>query len=225
MTDRRRYTGTQTLQLVWSGVALLALVALRVAPGGARSLPSPVAFLVTVVVWFAGLVALGFRERRHWQRLVDASSFQRQTGPREADLERIVGGHSVQVATRVAGLLSGTHTAVWAPVNGVDASFTITVTHRVLTGNGGGLTTGSDALDERFVIEGAEGNVAKLLSPEVQEALLEMETPGAWMITGERVEYDVPFTRLEPEELDTIGAAVAVVVDRLEALGADRERS
>jgi len=220
MTDRRPYTGTQTLQVLWSGLALVVVVGLGVLAPGEGLLSSPVAFVVPVVLWFVGLIALGVRERRHWQRLVANSSFQRQTGPRESDLERIVGGHTVRVATRFAGLFSGTHTAVSAPVEGVDASFTIRITHRSVADDDAGLTTGNDPLDERYVIEGTEANIARLLSTDVQEALLAVETPGTWTVTGEQVEYDVPFTRLTPAELETIGEAVAVVAERLETLGA-----
>jgi len=219
MADRRRYTGTQTLQLGWTLVALLAVVALQVL-GGGGPVPSPVAFLGPIGAWVLGLLALGIRERYHWNRLVSASSFERLPGPREADLERIVGGHSVQVATRVPDLL-GTHTVVSAPVEGVDASFTVRMTHRSVADGDGGLTTGHDALDERFVIRGKPGNVKRLLSTEVQEALLAIETPGTCTVTGDSVEYDVPFTRLTAGELDAIGEGVATVAARLEALAAD----
>lgn len=218
MTDRRRYTGTQTLQLLWSAVALVVVVALQVIAGGGP-LPSPLGVVVPVVIWFLGLVGLGLRERRHWRGLVADSSFQRLTGPREADLERIVGGHSVQVATQLPGLLSGTHTVISAPVEGVDASFTVRITHHEVADDGG-LTTGNDTLDERFAIEGTETNVAKLLSADVQEALVRIDTPGTCTVTGERVEYDVPFTRLTPEELETIGVGVATVAGRIEAIAA-----
>jgi len=219
MADRRRYTGTQTLQLGWTLVALLAVVALQVVAGGGP-VPSAVAFLGPVVAWVVGLLALGIRERYHWNRLVSASSFERLSGPREADLERIVGGHSVQVVTRVPDLF-GTHTVMSAPVEGVDADFTIRITHRSVADDDGGLATGQDALDERFVITGKPGNVKRLLSTELQETLLAIETPGTCTVTGERVEYDVPFTRLTAAELDAIGECVATVAARLEALAAN----
>jgi hypothetical protein len=221
MADRRRYTGTQTLQLLWSAVALVVVVALQVVASGEAAIPSSLAVVAPVVIWFLGLVALGLRERRGWQRLVADSSFQRLTGPREADLERIVGGHSVRVATHVPGLLSGTHTVISTPVEGVEASFTVRITHHEIA-DSEGLTTGDDALDDRFAVEGARRNVARLLSTDVREALLEIETPGTCTVTGDRVEYDVPFTRLTPAELETIAVGVATVVTRLEALGAGR---
>lgn len=222
MTDRRRYTGTQTLQLLWSVLALVVIVAVQIAIGGEGTIPSPIGLVVSIAVWFVGLLALGFRERRSWQRLVAESAFQPQTGPREADLERIVGGHSVQVATYLPGIFAGTHTAIWASVEGVDASFTITITHREVADADDGLSTGNDTLDERFVIDGRKGNVAKLLSVEVQEALMDVETPGTWTITGDRVEYDVPFTQLTADELDAVATATASMVERLEAIGRER---
>lgn len=220
MADRRRYTGTQTLQFLWSlGVLALALVVVIVV-GDDGPVPAPVAFLGCAVVWFLGLVALGFRERQQWNEMVASSSFQRRSGTQSGDLERIVRGRSVDVSTKLPGLLSQTHTVVSAPVEGVDASFTVRITHRSMAAESDGITTGNDVLDDRFVVDGRRGNVAKLLSTEVQRALMDVETVGRCTITGDRVEFVVPFTRLRPEELDQIADTVVTVVERLEAIGA-----
>jgi len=225
MAELRRYTGTQTLQLLWSLLALVAAVLGQVLAGGGGTIPSPATLLVCSVAWFVGLVGLGFRERRHWNRMVESSSFQRRSGTQSADLERILHGRSVDVSTRLPTLLSQTHTVVSASVEGVDASFTIRISRRSVADSTDGITTGNDVLDERFVVEGRENNVAQLLSTDVQRALMDVETAGKFTITGDRVEYLVPFTRLTDSELDDIAATVISIVERLEAVGADRSTS
>ena len=82
-----------------------------------------------------------------------------------------------------------------------------------------GLTTGNPALDDRYVIEGSPKNVKVLLSPDVQSALMDVEVPGEFVVTGKRVVYRVPFTRLTPNELGLAAEAVAVVAERLERMG------
>jgi len=151
--------------------------------------------------------------------MVSRSSFDRDGGTRSADLEKLLQGRSVIVSTTVPSLFSQTHTEISVPVEGVNASFTISV-HNVGTGGtNSGITTGNETLDERFVIEGSEQNIAKLLSADVQAALMDIETPGTCTITGERVIYVVPFTRLSATELETISDGLIAIAERLESIG------
>lgn len=222
MADRRRYTGTQSLQLFWSLLVLGVFVAGQLLLVGAGYISTPLLFIGCTVVWFFGLVAVGLVDRHHWNQLVSASSFQRRSGPGVADLERIVQGYTVTVSTSMPSLTSQTHTTVSTALDSVDASFTVAITHHTLT-DAAGLTTGNDTLDDRYVIEGTEQNVARILSTDVQRALMSLDTPVTCTITGEHVEYEVPFTRLSTSELQTITKATVVVADRVETVASDPE--
>jgi hypothetical protein len=214
MADRRRFTGTKTLQTVWTVlVAAFVVVGQVVIPG----LGAAVAIAGAGTVWLAGLVVLGLSERRHWQQLVAASSFERSPGSRTADLQQLRHGQSISVSTDVPGLLSQSHTRIRGTVEGVDASFTILIKDvRRVTDDDGGVATGDESLDERFHIEGSAGNVKTLLTTDVRDALLAVETPGTFEVTGQAVVYEVPFTRLTPTELEVASEAVAVLADRVE---------
>jgi len=214
MADRRRYTGTKTLQAGWT--LLLLAVGLVVGTTGLLSMVAAVGGVG--LLWIGGLVALGLREHRHWTQLMTASSFDRGTAGGTADLQRIIQGKSVTVTTDVTGILTPGHTQVHTPVEGVDASFTVRIADEELAGRDG-LQTGVDALDERFVITGAESNVAALLTEAVRDALLAVDPSGTYTITPDRVVYEVPFTRLTADELAAAGRAVAVLALQLEAAG------
>lgn len=222
MTDRRRYTGTQALQLGWSLLVFVVIVITQTLLGGSGVIPAPGLFVGCTVAWFVGLVVIGLLDRQHWNGMIESSSFQRRSGPDVADLERIVQGHTVTVTTSMPRVVSQTHTTVATSLDSVDASFTVTITHQSLADRDG-LTTGNDSLDDRFVIRGREGNVARILSTEVQRALLELDTPGRCTITGDAVEYEVPFTRLTADELETITESIVVVAQRVEALAGAAE--
>lgn len=218
MADWRPYTGTQRLQV---GVTVLAAGVVAGVVFG----PLPVAVSEVAAVgavsglWLVTLVALGFRERRHWSALVEQSSFERRGGTRSADVEKILGGRAVTVTTNVPGLFAQTHTEIRTPVEGVDAEFTIRISYVDSGGADDGVTPGTETLDERFVVEGSEQNVSRILSTDVQAALLDLETPGTCTVTGDRVVYDVPFTRLGPDELETISDLVTTIVERVETVG------
>lgn len=224
MTDRRRYTGTQALQLGWSLLVLLVIVITQTILGGSGVIPAPLVFIACTVAWFVGLVAIGLVGRRRWNEMIASSSFQRRSGPDVADLERIVQGYTVTVTTSMPSILSQTHTTIATSLDGVDASFTVTITHHSLA-DCDGLTTGNDTLDERFVIQGREGNVARILTNDVRRALLELDTPGNCTITGDAVEYEVPFTRLTADELETMAVVIVAVAKRVEALAGDAEKT
>lgn len=216
MPDWRPHTGTKTLQLAWSLLVLAAGgVALAVGPPGVAT---PV-LVGGGALWLAGLLALGWRERRRWQRLVATSAFEAGGPGATADLQRIVSGHSVTVSTDVPGLLAGTHTVVTAGVTGVDARFTVELAHVCDGATNEGLTTGNEAIDESWVVEGAPKNVRLLLTPDVQSALMDVSVPGTATVTGERVAFRIPFTALTADELAACARAVAAVADRLERVG------
>lgn len=215
MADRRRYTGTKQLQTGWTGLVVL-VVLIGTLSGVLSSLSVPVWVGAASGVWFVGLLALGLRDRRHWNRMVERSSFEHHRGTRRADLEKLQGGRSVTVTTAIPSVLAGTHLRVRTAVENVDASFTVEI-ERVEEGRTDrGLSTGTEALDERFVITGREGNVARLLSSDVQAVLLDLETPGTLTVTGTEVVYDVPFTRLSADELEAIATVCVEFAERVE---------
>lgn len=217
MGNWRCYTGTQRLQLLWTLVALGLVAVTAAAEEPVEVLPSlPTILLVGGVGWVAGLVVLGLRERRQWNAMVERTSFVPQQGPHAADLERIVEGRTVTVTTSVPGLFAQTHTEIETAVDGVEASFTVRFRYVETGGRTRGRQTGVEELDERFVSTGSEENVARLLSTDVQSALLAVRTPGVCTVTGEAVAYDVPFTRLTSEELDTLAALVVTIARRVE---------
>lgn len=216
MADRRRFTGTKTLQTVWTVVILLAVVVLEGVVSGLA--PTTVSVGGAGVAWVLGLVVLGLRERFHWNRMANASTFEEGMETHTSDLQKILEGQSVTVTTDVPGVFSQAHTIVQSNPEGVDASFTIRILDAGLT-NETGLRTGDDTLDERFVITGKEQNVAAILSEDVREALLGVEVSGTFLITASRVQFEVPFTRLTAAELDAAGVAVATIAAHLESLG------
>lgn len=220
MGDRRRYTGTQRLQIGWTALVLFfGVVTATVFPVWAGDgLDLPVVLTGASICWVLGLVALGLRERRHWNAMVTASSFDHERGTSQIDLETLINGRSVVVTTDVQSLLAQAHTEVRTSVDGVDASFTVELTYVGDGGTAAGLTTGNDALDDRFVIEGARGNVAKVLSADVQAALMDVETAGTCTITGDAVIFHVPFTRLSAQELETIANTVVEIATQVETV-------
>lgn len=216
MVDRRAATGTKTLQTAWSALALLAL--------GAAAVGRPALIDATTVAagggaWLLGLVVLGWRERRAWNRLVAGSGFERQSPGSMADLHRIVKGHTVTVATDVPGLLSQTHTVVATTVEGVDADLRIDLKHVGAGGGDAGHETGNPALDAAWVIDGSDRNVDLLLSADVQSGLMDVAVPARIEITRTRVTCRVPFTRLTAAELATLAECVATIAERMERLG------
>jgi hypothetical protein len=222
MADRRRYTGAQRLQLGWTVIVVVlgVLAPLAVPSWLYGGVPYPGVLAGVSLLWILGLIGVGLYERNQWNSMVAESSFRSEQGTRQVDLEKIVGGRSVVVETDVSGFFAQAHTEIRTAIEEVEASFTIELTYVGVDGHSEGLTTGNESLDERFVIEGTEQNVGKLLSPDVQAALTEVETPGWCTVTGERVVYEVPFTRLSAQELDTLGDTIVVIAERIERVAA-----
>lgn len=215
MRDRRRYTGSQTLQVGWTIlVVVLAAAAVSLTSGDVLLIAAGALSLL----WMGGLVGVALYDRKHWNNLVATSSFEREQSTYEADLQKIQDGRAVRVTTNMPGLLSQTHTEVSTRVEDVSASFTVQFHSAAGRDPSEGLQTGTEALDERFVIEGSEGNVTQILSNDVQRALLDAETPGTCTVTGTKVVYEVPFTRLSAKELEAIATLVVTVAVRVEAI-------
>jgi hypothetical protein len=217
MDDWRRYTGTQMLQAGWT-ILSLAIAALLLLVGPFGGLLAPPVFLAWSLSWIAGLVVIALYDRRQWNRMVEGSSFQPDTSTRLADLETIKSGRSVTVTTEIPETLAQSHLGVRVPVENVSASFTIRLTYVGSGGSEDGLQTGNEALDEAYVIRGTRENVAQLLSAEVQAGLMDVETPGTFTITGSAVEYEVPFARLDPVELETLADTCVLLAKRIEQL-------
>lgn len=216
MVDRRELTGTKTLQIAWSALFLFALAGvLLVRPAAVDA----VAIVAGGAAWLAGLLVLGWHERRAWNRLVAGSTFERQSTGSMADLQRVVKGRGVTVATDVPGPLSQTHVVLATAVQGVEADVRIELEHVRRGGGDDGVETGNAALDAAWVMAGSPNNVELLLSTEVQAALMDLSVPATVRVTAERVALRVPFTRLTPEELRTGAVTVATVAERLERLG------
>jgi len=218
MPDRRRYTGTQMLQAGWTILALaVAALLLLLEPLG--GLLAPPVFLGWAGAWIAGLIAIALFDRRNWNRMVTGSSFQPDTSTRLADLETIKGGRSVTVQTEIPETLAQSHLTIRTPIENVSASFTIQLTYVGSGGGDDGLQTGNEALDDAYVVRGTRENVEQLLSTEIQAKLMDVETPGTFTITAGAVEFDVPFTRLSPAELEGLADTCVLLAKRIEDLG------
>ncbi len=220
MDDWRRVTGTQFLQAIWTILAL--------AVGAATQLLQPVVggllradvFLLLSGGWIAGLVLIALSDRRNWNRMVAESSFQPNTGTTLADLETIKEGRSVTVHTQIPNIVSQTHMTIRTPVEGVGASFTVQLKYVGSGGTEKRVQTGNDALDEAFVVRGSADNVKQLLSPEIQATLMDVDTVGTFTVTGSKVECEIPFTRLEPAELERLATTTVELAQRVEDLAA-----
>lgn len=218
MGDWRRYTGTQFLQAIWTVFALAVGAGIQLLEPIVGGLLRPSVFLSASGIWIAGLLVIALYDRRHWNQMVQGSSFEPDTSTRLADLQTIKRGRSVTVNTEIPDIFSQAHMTISTPVEGVGASFTIELAKVGSDGSASGLQTGNDELDDGFVIRGTEQNVKQLLSPEIQATLLDIETIGTFTVTGDTVEYEIPFTRLSAAELETVSAACVELAERVEAL-------
>lgn len=218
MEDWRRFTGTQMLQAIWTVFMLAVGLSIQLIQPIVGGMLQPVVFLSVSGTWIVGLICIALYDRRHWNKMVAGSTFEPDTSTRLADLESLKRGRSVVVKSKIPDMLSQAHMEIRTPVEGVGASFTIRLTY---VGDGGtedGLLTGNDELDRMFVIRGTQENVSQLLSPEIQAKLMDIDTVGTYTITGNFVTYQVPFTRLEPSELETVSDVSIAIAERIEAL-------
>lgn len=218
MADRRRYTGTQMLQAIWTVVALVIGLLVQLLQPVVGGLLQPTVFLSVSGAWILGLVVIALYDRRTWNEMVEGSSFHPDTSTRLADLESLRGGRSVIVQTQIPDMFSQAHMEISTPVEGVDASFTVKLRAVSDGDESEGLQTGNDALDNAFVIRGNEANVSRVLSPEIQAKLLDIDIAGTLTITGNRVRFSVPFTRLSPGELDQLADLVLAIARHVESV-------
>jgi hypothetical protein len=218
MRDWRRYTGTQFLQAIWTLFALAVGAVVQLFEPIVDGLLHPAVFLTGSGIWIVGLFLIALYDRRHWNQMVADSSFKPDTSTRLADLERLQNGRTVVVTTNIPDIFSQTHMTVRTPVEAVDATFTVQLTHVGTGGRERGLQTGNDQLDEAFVIRGTEQTVVQLLPPEIQETLVDIETAGVFTITGDAVECEIPFTRLSVAELEAVTDACVDIAERIEAV-------
>lgn len=220
MDDWRRVTGPQFLQAIWTILALAVGAATQLLQPVVGGLLRPDVFLLLSGGWIVGLILIALSDRRHWNRMVAESSFQPNTGTTLADLETIKAGRSVTVRTQIPNALSQAHMTIETPVEGVGASFTVQLKYVGSGGTDEGIQTGNEALDEAFVIRGGAENVTQLLSPEAQATLMDVDTVGTFTVTGSSVGCEIPFTRLEPAELEGLATTTVELAQRVEDLAA-----
>jgi hypothetical protein len=220
MDDWRRVTGTQFLQAIWTILALAVGAVIQLLGPVVDGLLHPMVFFTLSGIWIAGLLVIALYDRRRWGQMVEQSSFKANTGTTLADLETIKAGRSVTVRTQIPDVRSQAHMTIRTAVEGVGASFTVQLRYVGSGGTGEGIQTGNDQLDDAFVIRGSKENVAQLLTPEIQAILMEIETVGTLTITGSNVEYEIPFTRLEPGELEHLSTVTVEMAEQVEELAA-----
>lgn len=218
MDDWRRITGTQFLQAIWT-ILLLSMGALvQLLQPVVGGLVRPEVFLSLSAVWIGGLMLIALVDRRNWNNMVEGTSFKPNTGTTLADLETITAGRSVTVRTQVPDIFSQAYMTIRTAVEDVSASFTIQLRYVGSGGTEKGVQTGNSKLDEAFVIRGSKENVERLLSPEIQSVLMDIETVGTVTVTGDSVECKIPFTRLKPTELEQLTTVTVELAERIEAL-------
>jgi len=218
MRELRPYTGTQQLQLLWTIAVFVVLVLALTGRSVFEWVPGvPVLLSVGGLGWVAGLVGLGYRERRRWNTMVERSSFDRRPGAQAADLETFVDGRSVTATTTMSGLFGRTHTEITTAVEGVDATFTVRLRYAGASSEASRPPTESEAIGDHFVVEGASENALGLFDE--PSALLDVETSGVCTITGEDVTYEVPFSSLSARELNALATVVVAVARRVEHVG------
>lgn len=220
MDDWRRVTGTQFLQAIWTVIALAVGAVIQLLGPVVDGLIHPMVFLALSGTWIAGLLVIALYDRRRWGQMVEQSSFKPDTGTTLADLETIKAGRSVTVETQIPDVFSQAHMTTRTAVEGVGASFTVQLRYVGSGGTGEGIQTGNEQLDDAFVIRGSRENVDQLLSPEIQATLMDIDTVGTLTVTGSEVEYVIPFTRLEPGELEGLATATVELATRVEELAA-----
>ncbi|MFW6018165.1 MAG: hypothetical protein ACOCPX_05035 [Halapricum sp.] len=223
MTRLRRYLGERHRLLVWT---------LLVASGGWVALTEfsselaayadrPTVIAALVSVWLAGVLVVRRRERRAWHRIVEETPFEPQHdgGGRRPPLQRSLKGNVITAEPVGRGFFRQRGIHVEATAGGVTDPIDVTLTYVASGGTERGIRTGTDALDEQFVFEvDAGSNIASVFDAEVQSTLLDISLPGRLRIDGRHVAYEIPFTRVRPEELGTVSRAVATVTARMEHL-------
>lgn len=219
----RRYVGTRHKLVVWTVLVVAggSLGIVRFQDQLATYAAQPIQIAVVVGLWAAVVMWLRWRERGAWHRLYTQTPFDRQQGgdDRRPPLKRELKRKTVTVEPISRGVIQQNGVRVEAIVDGVDKPIDVSITYVGSGGEDSGIRTGNEALDSQFVFEVEAGsNLRKLFDTEVQSALMDISVPGTLRIEQNRVSYEVPFTRLRPEELGSISRAVATIAARMRRL-------
>lgn len=231
MTFLRRYLGVRHRILVWTlglaGGGWLAIQRLDVqravrdvAPEFATYAGFPTQVGVVVAVWLVGVVLFRRSERLAWKRLRTNSPFSAQREDRRRPpLQNEYKRKTITVEVIDRGFVRQQGVRVETILDGLSKPLALELRYVGSGGREEGIRTGNDSLDDQFVLTVQQGsNLREVFDPEVQSALMDISVPGTMRVTHQRVVYDVPFTRLRPEELGAIARAVATIASRLERL-------
>jgi hypothetical protein len=231
MTFLRRYLGVSHRALLWTillgGGGALAIqrvdvrrAVTRLDPELATYVTRPAQVGVVAAVWLLGIVLLRRRERQAWAGLLANTPFEAQRDDRRfppLQLERKRKTISVERIDR--GLVRQRGVRVEAIVDGVSEPLDVSLRYVGSGGQEAGIRTGNETLDDQFVLTVEAGSdLREVFDPEVQSALMDIAVPGTLRITDERISYEIPFTRLRPDELGAVTQAVATIAARLERL-------
>ncbi|MEF8827141.1 MAG: hypothetical protein V5A27_12505 [Halapricum sp.] len=223
MTLLRRYLGERhrlflwTLLTVGGGAAALTRFETELAAYADR----PVLIGAAAGLWLVGVLIVRRRERRAWRRLVADTPFEPQHDGdvRRPPLQRSLKGNTITAEPVGRGRVRQNGIRVEAIVDGVTEPIDVSITYVGSEAEGRGVRTGNDALDEQFVFEvDAGSNLGEVFDAEVQSALMDVSIPGTLRIEQQSVRYDIPFTRVRPDELGTVSKTVATVAARLDHL-------
>jgi hypothetical protein len=223
MTPLRRYLGERHRLLLWTllvgggGAAGLIRFEARLAAYADR----PVLIGVVSGLWMLGALLIRRRERRAWRRLHTETPFEPQHDGdvRRPPLQRSLKGNTITAEPVGRGLVRQNGIRVEAIVDGVTEPIDVSITYVGSGGDGSGVRTGNDALDAQFVFEvDAGSNLGEVFDAEVQSALMDVSIPGTLRIEQQSVRYEIPFTRVRPNELGPVSRAVATVAARLDHL-------
>jgi len=231
MTFFGRYLGVRHRIIVWTlvlaggaGFAIQRYDVQRlvrdVAPEFATYARLPTQVSLVVVVWLLGVVLFRRGERLAWKRLRTNSPFSAQReGQHRPALQNEYKRKTITVDVVDRGRLRQQGVRVEAILDGLSKPLALELRYVGSGGREEGIRTGNDALDEQFVLMVEAGsNLREVFDPEVQSALMDISIPGTLRVTNERVVYDVPFTRIRPDELGAVARAVATIAARLERL-------
>ncbi|QCC51620.1 hypothetical protein [Halapricum salinum] len=231
MTFLRRYLGVRHRILVWTlvlvggGTLVIQRVDVQgavrdVAPDLATYAGLPTQAAILVVVWLFGVVLFRRGERLSWKRLRTKSPFSAQREDRRRPpLQNEYKRKTVTAEVIGRGFVRQQGVRVETLLDGLSKPLALELQYVGSGGREEGIRTGNDALDDQFVLTVEAGsNLREVFDPEVQSALMDISIPGTLRVTNERVVYDVPFTRVRPEELGAVARAVATMAARLERL-------
>lgn len=231
MTRLRRYLGERHRLFLWTlligGSGALVVQRVDVQQAVAQIDPEltayatqPIQIGAIVTVWLLGALVVRRGERKAWQRLLAHSPFEAQNDEgRLPPLQQKRKRKTITAEPIGRGRLRQDGIRVQTIVDGVSRSLDVRLRYVGSGGGEEGIRTGNKALDDQFVLTVETGSdLRQVFNPEVQSALMDITVPGRVRIQQHRVTYDIPFTRVRPEELGTAREAVATIAARLETL-------